>query len=500
MKKRIVIIASAILLLPLWASGQNMDDALRYSTLFYQGTARFNAMGGAFTALGGDISAIAINPAAAAVFRSTEFVVTPNMLFRSTGANYNGYNTTNNVNAFNLGQAGLVSAATIGSGSGIVGLSFAYTYNQTNDFTEHVVIDGVSNASSMTDYWAAQANGYNTWELIDYTTAPYMAYESWLIDTLSGSYTDYASIFSYYGEMSPQYGQRTRRTIDNYGYSGEHTIAFGANVAEMLYIGAAFGIQSMSYTGHYYHSEEDIDNTTPDLVYFNYTDHFNATGSGWNFKAGIILRPIESLRLGFSFSTPTVYKVNEVFYSNLSAYLDNDTPNDNTDDADPLIEQDPMNYSYRITTPFRFNTGIAVQVGSIAMLSADFEFVDYSKALLSQGLDGYNFAAENDELKSEVKSAGTLRLGAEVRLGSLYLRGGAGYTQSMFKEGTLNENSDYLNLSGGLGYRQKNFYVDLSVSGLMNNEIYMMYPDPWLEPTNIDNRDITGALTVGVKF
>ena len=50
------------------------------------------------------------------------------------------------------------------------------------------------------------------------------------------------------------------------------------------------------------------------------------------------------------------------------------------------------------------------------------------------------------------------------------------------------------------GYRQKNFYVDLSVAGQLNSEEYMMYPDPWLEPTYIDNRDINGALTIGVKF
>jgi len=500
MKSIRVIIASALLLLPLLVSGQNMDDVLRYSRLFYQGSARFNAMGGAFTSLGGDISSIAINPAGAAVFRSTEFSVTTNMLFRNTETTYNGYYSNYGINEFNLGNAGIVAAGTLGTNSGLVGLSFAYTYNQTNDFREYAVIEGISGASSMTDYWAAGADGYYTWELVDYTTAPYMAYESWLIDTLSGSFTEYASIFSYYGDINPEYGQRTRRTIDNGGYTGDHTIAFGANISNILYVGAGFGIQAMQYTGHYFHSEEDIDNTVPDLVYFNYTDHFDASGTGWNFKAGIILRPIESLRLGFSFATPTVYKIDEVFYSNLSAFLDNDTPGDNSDDADPLVEQSPLSYAYRITTPWRFDTGLALQIGKIALISADFGYVDYSKAYLSYGLDGYNFFSENEELRSELKGAATFKVGAEVRFGSIYVRGGGGYTQSAFREGTLNENSDFVNFSGGIGYRQKNFYVDLSVAGQLNSEEYMMYPDAWLEPTYIDNRDINGALTIGVKF
>ncbi len=56
MKRKIFLTATIVLLLPIWVSGQTLDDALRYSKVFYQGTARFNGMSGAFTALGGDIS------------------------------------------------------------------------------------------------------------------------------------------------------------------------------------------------------------------------------------------------------------------------------------------------------------------------------------------------------------------------------------------------------------------------------------------------------------
>ena len=42
---------------------QTFEDVLRYSSFYNEGTARFNSMGGAFGALGGDLSAISINPA-----------------------------------------------------------------------------------------------------------------------------------------------------------------------------------------------------------------------------------------------------------------------------------------------------------------------------------------------------------------------------------------------------------------------------------------------------
>ena len=52
---------------------QNISDALNYSSNSYQGTARFNSMGGAFGALGGDLSAIAVNPASSAVLNDGHF-------------------------------------------------------------------------------------------------------------------------------------------------------------------------------------------------------------------------------------------------------------------------------------------------------------------------------------------------------------------------------------------------------------------------------------------
>lgn len=485
------------MMLPLFVKGQNLDDALRYSKVFYQGTARFNAMGGAFTALGGDISSVALNPAAAAVFRSTEFSITPALVFRYNNTNFDGYNNDYTSSDINLGQIGLVSAVTFGKGDGLTGLSVVYTYNKTNNFNTHTLIDGISSSSSMADAWASQADGYNTWDL---GGAPYMAYESWLIDTLSGSFTQYGSIFSYYGETDPVYGQRISRTIDNGGYTGEHTFAAGANIANKLYLGAGFGITSLRYTGHYTHTEVDADQQIFDFVDFTYTDHFQALGSGWNFKLGAIFRPIESLRIGLSVTTPTIYRINEVFYSNLSAFLDNDTPNDVSDDANPLVEQDQMTYSYRIVTPYHINTGIAFQLGSFAILSADYEFVDYAKARLTKGVDGYDFNAENEELKAELGTAGNLRLGAEFRLGSLYLRGGFQYYGSSFRDGTLNESSHYTGLSGGIGYRQDRFYIDLAMSGLLHSENYMMYQDPWLNPVSIDMRDKYLSVTLGLKF
>ena len=50
---------------------QDITDALRYSQDEVQGTARFRSMSGAFGALGGDMSAVSINPAGSAIFTNS---------------------------------------------------------------------------------------------------------------------------------------------------------------------------------------------------------------------------------------------------------------------------------------------------------------------------------------------------------------------------------------------------------------------------------------------
>ena len=68
MKKLILILVGVVSMANSYS--QNLTDALRYSTGETQGTARFKSMSGAFGALGGDLSAVSINPAGSAFFNS----------------------------------------------------------------------------------------------------------------------------------------------------------------------------------------------------------------------------------------------------------------------------------------------------------------------------------------------------------------------------------------------------------------------------------------------
>lgn len=492
MKRSVLTIIAAFTII-VSLSSQNVDDALRYSQVFYGGTARAISMGSAFTSLGADLSAISINPAGAGMFRSFEISFTPQLYYNNTSAVFNGTKSTDFRYNFGLSQAGVaVNLISNDNSTGLVGLNFAYSYNGMNNYNENITIKGVSQNSSMADYWARTSEGTSFHNL---TGSAGIAFDAWMIDTITGSGgTSYGTIFSNYGEnANSTYGQTITRVITDEGYKGEHAFSIGGNISNKLFFGATLGISSLRYTGHYDHTEADYQDVITDFKNFTYTDHFEATGTGYSLKLGAILRPIDMLRIGLAFHTPVIYRMHEYFYDNIVANFDNgDMYTSNND---------PMRYNYTLTTPFRVLTGVSVQLKKLAILSVDYEHVDYRMARFSQASDGYDYSTENQSIKDILNTASNFRFGAEFRLGSIYLRGGYGIYGSAFAKGEVNEKLDYNSISGGVGFRQNNFYFDMAYSDFFYSQKYYMYDDPpYLLPATIKSLRNTFTATIGFKF
>jgi hypothetical protein len=483
----ILIFVSAIFLN---GYSQNVDDALRYSQIFYSGSARFMGMGGAFTALGGDLSAISLNPASTGVFRSFEFSISPQMYNFNSTAKWNGTSSSDFRYALNLSNIGFV--ANLGPKNDNFSLNFAYSFNKTNNFNENITISGISNNSSMADYWASQANGTYYKDL---RGAAGIAYDAWLIDTVSNTgASTYATTFSAYGTSTGStYGQTIKRVINNDGYTGEHSLSIGGNLSSKLYFGVTLGISQLRYTGHYQHIETTDPNAVPlpDLKNFVYTDHFEASGTGYSGQIGLIYKPLEFLRLGAALHTPTFYRVSENFYDNItSAYNNNDTYE---------FSNDKLSYKYSFTTPLRYNFGAAFQIKKFALLSIDYEHLDYSKTKFSS--DSYDYSLENQDIQNILKAANNFRFGAEFRIDKYYVRGGYSYYGKAFKASEVNKDLFYQGVSFGLGMRQQNFYVDMAYSVLFGTSKYYMYNDPpYLVPATLSSSKSAFTITMGFKF
>jgi hypothetical protein len=495
--KRIGLIILAAFSLLNFAQGQNVDDALRYSQIFYGGSARFMSMGGAFTSLGGDISSLSQNPAGIGVFRSSELTITPQLFNITTKAGFNGI-SSDNLSNFNLNQIGLVSSLISNTNeTGLINLNVGYSYSKTNNYNQSVRIQGISNTSSMADYWAALGNQNGGTNYHDLTGPEGLAFDTYVMDTITGSGgRQFATAYSNYGDNPPsKYGQTIRRLISNEGYTGEHDLSIGGNYSNKLFFGATFAISKLRFTGHYEHLETVNYPLPSALQDFTYTDHYEDKGTGYSIKLGAIYKPVESVRIGLAFHSPTWYKIDEYFYNDMTA--------DYTDGGKYESSNDPQRFNYALATPYRLLAGVGVQIQKKALLSLDYEFVDYSTAKFSQTGDGYDYSPRNLEIRNSLKSASNIRVGGEYRLNKLYLRAGYGYYGKAFKSTEDNSNLDYTSLSLGAGFREKNISVDFAFTNFKYSQTYFLYPvDLGVDPAaaNLNTTRNMFTLTIGYKF
>lgn len=488
--KRLSFVIAIILSVSATTIAQNVDDALRYSQLFYGGTARFMGMGGAFTSIGGDISTLSQNPAGLGVFRSSEITLTPQLSNIMTDAGFYG-KTTDNLYDFHLNQAGIVSNL-ISNESGLISLNIGYSFNKTNNLSQTIRIQGNNSNSSMADYWAESNDGIFYDDLADDSWA---AFNAWVIDTITGSggYS-YGTVFSNYGDNPPSiYGQNVRRIITYDGYTAEHAISVGGNYNNKIFFGATLGISKLKFSSHFEHLESTDANLLSGFKNFVYTDHFEDSGTGFTLKMGAIIKPVETVRIGLAFHSPTWYRIDEYLYGNMSSNL-----------ANEVFDLEPLRFEYALATPFRALAGASVQIGKMGILSADYEFIDYSIARFSETGDNYDYSEKNLQIKNTLKAAHNLRFGGELRLNKLYLRGGYGYYGKAFQQGEENEDLAYTSISGGIGFREQRVSIDFGFTSYMYDQTYILYPLDlsYYNPANANlsiNKNMF-TLTLGYKF
>ena len=87
---------------------QQIPDALRYAQDDITGSARYRAMSGAFGALGGDLSALNVNPAGSAIFLNNFASVSLSNYNQNNKSNYFGTQTKADDSSFDLNQLGAV--------------------------------------------------------------------------------------------------------------------------------------------------------------------------------------------------------------------------------------------------------------------------------------------------------------------------------------------------------------------------------------------------------
>lgn len=476
--KKIILITSALSFSFLMIQAQNEQDALRFSSFQTGGTTRSLSMGGAFGAIGGDFSSLAINPAGLGIYRKGEFAFTADFNTNQSEASYLNSSTPDRGYKMGLSHFGFVIPITMNrQNSGISGISFAIGYNKLKDYGQDITMKGVNNANSLTDEFVYTANHTSEWD--PFTDG--LAWETYLID-----YDSLAGV--YYSDFDgSSYGQTQRRSVSSSGSLGEFDFSMAANLSDKLFLGVTMGVQRANYTEVWEHSETDPDDVINFFEKFTYRNELNTQGTGVNFKLGLLAKPIEFIRLGASIQTPTVLKLNDYFQSSMATDLDD---GQGTHEYEATGE-----FDYTITTPLRATASAAFIFKQLGLISVDYEFVDYTAANLSSS--DYDFIDENEAVSERFRATSNLRIGAELHLASYYLRGGLSSYGNPYAEGEPNAGKNLTTLSGGLGYRDNNFYVDFGLARSTWSQEYFLYGS---NSASVDNTYTRFSTTIGFRF
>ncbi|QIE59148.1 transporter [Rasiella rasia] len=487
------------------SQAQNSTDGLRYATDNINGTARFNALSGAFGALGGDMSAISINPAGSAVFLDNSGNVSFAITDVDNTARYFNNSQTSGENELSLNQAGIVFVFDSPNDSNWKKFTIGLTYNNTENFDNDIFASGRGN-TSIASFFTEQAQGipldllqlrfdegisdlYNFLGETEGVAAQnaFLGYQGFIFDPLTNDprNTEYISNVSN-GNFNQEYTYLTQ------GYSGKYTINFGTQYGENWFFGINLNSHAIDYDQSTFLFETNS-NPGSSVNQIGFENNLSVLGAGFSAQIGAIAK-FEDFRFGLTIDTPTWYEISE----ETSQYLETQRTVDNqvfTEIVDPRVINVFENYNLR--TPGKLTASSAYIFGKKGLISIDYSFKDYSNIEFRPTSDTF-FANQNNVIENQLTGASTLRIGGEYRINQLSLRGGFMYEQSPYvNELTVGDTNGF---SLGLGYNFGNYSFDVSYARAEQERQQQLYNIGLTDAATINAVTSNVVLTFGVNL
>lgn len=456
--------ATTLILLVLGICGysQTVQDALTFGSNDYEGTARTVAMGNAFTALGGDLGAVTVNPASLAVSKTSVFTFSPGVnisLNKAQGSLLPDGNIgfgklmMNSDAKFSIPNFGFGLNYETGRSRGIKAWSLGIIYNKTASMLDNCYAEGVNTSTSFTGALAADASGIFQHETLEGYNSSNMNYGSGIPDYIVAAYK--AGLISNYGGHNDQYIGVAEALYDSgeisVGYHGNEqsfgrykymsksscTLNFGMNISDIVYLGINLDADKAHIIDNEYIKEVAVDpNDVPikltngiemNFVSAAKTQKYNAHLSGYKMKFGLILTPYRGLRLGAAVETPQMSNITESISCGAASTFTVQSQN-------ASVQSEENKYKHSLIGPFVANFGAAYTFGKVGLISIDYELRDFSKMRFTNA-DYYSYDDSYGNLNTKIKRytgiSHNLRIGGEIKpLPWLAFRAGYNLTSS----------------------------------------------------------------------
>ena len=475
---------------------QNITDALRFSQEDINGTARFSAMSGAFGALGGDLSAIGINPASSAIFANNQAGATLSNFNTQNNSNYFGSKTDNTNIDFDANQAGGVFIFK-DSESKWNKFALAINYDNTKNLDNSIYSAGV-NSNSVANYFTSYANGIPLGNLntISYDQLfydeqqAYLGYNAFVINPA----TDNNNETNYFSNVPAGANYYQESSLESTGFNGKLSFNGSAQYSDVLSIGINLNSHFVDYRqSTSFYEENDFTPTTTDysvnrLVFKN---DLYTYGNGFSFQIGTIIKPSNDIRLGFAYQSPTWLTLYDELSQRIAAVSGNVDGELTADIVDPqlTIIYEP----YKLQTPSKYSGSFAYIFGKRGLISFDYSLKDYNNIKLNPNTD---FAGTNNYISNVLKASSEYRVGAEYKIKEWSLRGGYRFEESPYENGKTI--GDLYGLSTGLGYNFGNTKLDVAYSYSKRNYNNQFFSQGLTDYSNI--YEIRNNISVTLLF
>ena len=363
-------------------NSQNIDDAISLTFENDNGNARFSAMSGAFGSLGGNLSAISINPAASSVFDLSRVGFSLNTDSKDINSRFSNSSNTLNSNYFNF-QGGIVYVFKNYGGGKFKKFSFGINNQNTNDFNFDQQITARSN-NSVDQFFVNNSIGFNAddvsvgsnetvngvyrWLGQNYgysSQQAFLGFQSYLLDYDNQNNLFY-SIAKYNDGLD----------IDNFYYSkgtkNKSSINFSAQYSENLYLGMNLNIYELYSKKSFRHIEDNFDNDSA-ITLIDFRNELLTRGKGFSFQIGMIYK-LQSFRFGISYNSPTSFNIEEELVQSLETNSIDLDGNEYVDIVDPDITNI---YEYKFKSPSKVTFSASNIFANMFIVSVDIQSNNY---------------------------------------------------------------------------------------------------------------------------
>lgn len=507
MKKLILLFIGMLSMANIHA--QNINDALRYSTENLSGTARFRSMSGAFGALGGDFSAVAINPAGGAVFLNSEVTFSLGNADNINDSRFFGSLASESNNTFDLNQLGGVFVFNnLNDTADWRKFSIGFNYENINDFNNEIFVAGFNPNNSIDQYFLNFAQGVPL-DLINLRTdetiselyqflgenedetvqKAFLGYQAFILEPVDDADPDNTAYTSNaaYNTVDQQYFETTT------GANRKFSINFATQYKDNLYLGLNINSHVVDFDKRIVLSEIGFD-TASTITEITYRDRLLTTGEGISFQFGAIAKTNNGLRLGFSYQSPTWYRLQDETQESLTAFR-----LEGTEEIRENINPRVINIfeDYKIQTPGKLTGSFAYLFGKQGLISFDYSYKDYSDATIRPESDP-SFSQENNFISNTLKAASTYRIGAEWRFEQFSFRGGYRLEESPYEDIRIMDDLD--GYSFGMGFNFGSVTLDLAFDRSNRRQNKQLFPVGLTDTALIDAENTNVTATLSLKL